>query len=62
MQLLNEGNDGEDGHPPPGSNHIYVTQEEQEAIQRVRLFHFVVSIMVESNRLLEHLLARNYYF
>ncbi|KAF9123227.1 hypothetical protein BGW39_009155 [Mortierella sp. 14UC] len=48
LQLLNEGNEGEEGHPPPGSNHIYVTQEEQEAIQRLESLGFDRQSAVEA--------------
>ncbi|KAF9322069.1 UV excision repair protein RAD23 B [Linnemannia elongata] len=48
LQLLNEGNDGEEGHPPAGANHIYVTQEEQEAIQRLENLGFDRQTAVEA--------------
>ncbi|KAG0293312.1 hypothetical protein BGZ97_005371, partial [Linnemannia gamsii] len=48
LQLLNEGNDGEEGHPPAGANHIYVTQEEQEAIQRLESLGFDRQTAVEA--------------
>jgi hypothetical protein len=50
LQLLNEGYEDpqEGGNPdqlPPGVNAIYVTQEEREAIQRVRTeWHAVYSL------------------
>ncbi|KAG0286182.1 hypothetical protein BGZ98_005176, partial [Dissophora globulifera] len=40
LQLLNEGYDGEEGPAPPGSNHIYVTPAEQEAIMRLEALGF----------------------
>ncbi|KAF9920085.1 hypothetical protein FBU30_010132 [Linnemannia zychae] len=45
LQLLNEGNESEDGHP---ANHIYVTQEEQEAIQRLESLGFDRQTAVEA--------------
>ncbi|KAG0276299.1 UV excision repair protein RAD23 B [Linnemannia exigua] len=48
LNLLNEGNEGEDGQPPAGSNHIYVTQEEQEAIQRLESLGFDRQTAVEA--------------
>ncbi|KAK3847813.1 MAG: UV excision repair protein Rad23 [Linnemannia gamsii] len=48
LNLLNEGNEGDDGQPPAGSNHIYVTQEEQEAIQRLESLGFDRQTAVEA--------------
>ncbi|KAK3836976.1 MAG: UV excision repair protein Rad23 [Linnemannia elongata] len=48
LQLLNEGHDGEEGHLPAGANHIYVTQEEQEAIQRLENLGFDRQTAVEA--------------
>ncbi|KAI1314839.1 hypothetical protein EDD11_001664 [Mortierella claussenii] len=49
LQLLNEGYDGEEGGAaPPGANHIYVTQEEQEAIQRLENLGFDRQTAVEA--------------
>ncbi|KAG0004084.1 hypothetical protein BGZ80_005676 [Entomortierella chlamydospora] len=49
LQLLNEGyEDEEGGNPPSGGNHIYVTQEEQEAIQRLENLGFGRQAAVEA--------------
>ncbi|GJJ78983.1 UV excision repair protein RAD23 [Entomortierella parvispora] len=48
LQLLNEGGEGEEGHPQGGGNHIYVTQEEQEAIQRLESLGFNRQTAVEA--------------
>ncbi|KAI8597105.1 UV excision repair protein Rad23 [Dissophora ornata] len=49
LQLLNEGYEGEEGGAPPaGSNHIYVTQAEQEAIQRLENLGFDRQTAVEA--------------
>ncbi|KAF9197290.1 hypothetical protein BGZ49_002340 [Haplosporangium sp. Z 27] len=49
LQLLNEGyEDEEGGHPPAGANHIYVTQDEQEAIQRLESLGFDRQTAVEA--------------
>ncbi|KAG0368687.1 hypothetical protein BGZ54_001397 [Gamsiella multidivaricata] len=49
LQLLNEGYEGEEGGlPPPGANHIYVTQAEQEAIQRLESLGFDRQTAVEA--------------
>ncbi|KAF9151576.1 hypothetical protein BG015_006496 [Linnemannia schmuckeri] len=48
LQLLNEGHDGDEGLPPAGANHIYVTQEEQEAIQRLESLGFDRQTAVEA--------------
>ncbi|ORZ00041.1 XPC-binding domain-domain-containing protein [Lobosporangium transversale] len=49
LQLLNEGYEGDEGGaPPPGTNHVYVTQEEQEAIQRLENLGFDRQTAVEA--------------
>ncbi|KAI8354488.1 hypothetical protein B0O80DRAFT_451177 [Mortierella sp. GBAus27b] len=51
LQLLNEGiEDQEGGHPapPPGVSHVYVTREEQEAIDRLVGLGFTRNSVVEA--------------
>ncbi|KAG0344732.1 hypothetical protein BG004_004208 [Podila humilis] len=48
LQLLNEGAEGEEGAAPPGANHIYVTEEEQAAIQRLEDLGFDRQTAVEA--------------
>ncbi|KAF9113890.1 UV excision repair protein RAD23 B, partial [Mortierella sp. AM989] len=49
LQLLNEGYEGDEGEAPAGgANHIYVTQEEQDAIQRLENLGFDRQTAVEA--------------
>ncbi|KAG0200414.1 hypothetical protein BGX28_006515 [Mortierella sp. GBA30] len=63
LQLLNEGNEGDDGHAG-GDARIYVTQEEQEAIQRLENLGFdhrtVVEAFLACDR--DEQMAANYLF
>ncbi|KAF9324010.1 hypothetical protein BG006_000941, partial [Podila minutissima] len=64
LALLNEGGEEGEGAAPPGANHIYVTQEEQEAIQRLESLGFDRQSAVEAFLLCDRdeQLAANYLF
>ncbi|KAF8931089.1 UV excision repair protein RAD23 B [Haplosporangium bisporale] len=64
LQLLNEGGEGEEGAAPAGANHIYVTQEEQAAIQRLESLGFDRQTAVEAFLACDRdeQLAANYLF